>query len=268
MNVLFIGGGNMATAIIGGLYRQPGTTISVVEHSEEKRDALAAKYGVTALSALPAALSADDVIVLAVKPQNLKAVCTELAPRLNGALLVSIAAGVDIATLSRWSGGTTRIVRVMPNTPALVGKGVSGLYAAADVAVADRNAAEAIMTAVGRVLWVGTESGIDDVIAVSGSGPAYVFHFVEALEAVGRDVGFDAETARQLALETLEGASALRRDSGEPAGELKRKVMSKGGTTERAIASFEDDRVKEAIVRGALACRARAVEMSADFSRS
>ena len=182
--------------------------------------------------------------------------------------MVSIAAGVDVATLSRWLGGSERIVRVMPNTPAMVGKGMSGLYAAPAVSESDRQAAEAILQAVGQTRWVATEAGIDDVIAISGSGPAYVFHFVEALEATGRQLGFDEATARELALATFEGAIELLRQSGEPAGDLKRKVMSKGGTTERAIASFEADGVAEAIVRGALACRARAVEMSEEFSRS
>ena len=268
MDITFIGGGNMATAIIGGLCRLPDTHIRVVEPGADKRAMLAERFGVTPLEEPPAAWSADCIVVLAVKPQQLKAVCTVLAPRLQGALVVSIAAGVDVATLSRWLGGSERIVRVMPNTPAMVGKGMSGLYAAPAVSESDRQAAEAILQAVGQTRWVATEAGIDDVIAISGSGPAYVFHFVEALEATGRQLGFDEATARELALATFEGAIELLRQSGEPAGDLKRKVMSKGGTTERAIASFEADGVAEAIVRGALACRARAVEMSEEFSRS
>lgn len=268
MNIIFIGGGNMATAILAGLAPTGRYTLSVVEPDTTKCSQLAAAYGVTALNHAPTAFAATDTVVLAVKPQQLKAVCATLAPRLQGALVVSIAAGVDVATLSRWLGGSERIVRVMPNTPAMVGKGMSGLYAAPAVSESDRQAAEAILQAVGQTRWVATEAGIDDVIAISGSGPAYVFHFVEALEATGRQLGFDEATARELALATFEGAIELLRQSGEPAGDLKRKVMSKGGTTERAIASFEADGVAEAIVRGALACRARAVEMSEEFSRS
>ncbi len=267
MQITFIGGGNMASAIIGGLYRLPDTRIAVVEPGAGKRADLSARFGVTGLEALPVRLSAADIVVLAVKPQQLRDVCTALAPRLNGALVISIAAGIGIAVLSRWLGGSTRIVRVMPNTPAMVGKGVSGLYADAGVTADDRAAAETIMRAVGTTLWLDTESGIDDITAVSGSGPAYVFYFIEALEAAARDVGFDADTARELALSTFEGAVALARHSGEPAGVLKQKVMSKGGTTERAIARFDAEGVAAAVLAGARDCRARSVEMGEEMGR-
>ena len=252
MNIIFIGGGNMATAILAGLAPTGRYTLSVVEPDTTKCSQLAAAYGVTALNHAPTAFAATDTVVLAVKPQQLRAVCQALAPALNGALVVSIAAGV---------GGHHRVVRVMPNTPAMVGRGVAGLYAPADVAAADRETAEALLAATGKTVWVAEESGIDAITAISGSGPAYVFYLIEALEEAAVHLGFDAATAKMLALETFAGALALAESSPESVATLRARVTSPGGTTERAIASFDAAQLKAVIGVGVNACQARSVEL-------
>ncbi|AUH53020.1 pyrroline-5-carboxylate reductase [Chromobacterium sp. ATCC 53434] len=266
MQITFIGGGNMAGAIIGGLAAQGGHRIHVVEHQQDKLDQLAADFGCSGGQALPERFSADDAVVLAVKPQQLRELCLALAPRLNGALVVSIAAGIRLDALRRWLG-SERIVRVMPNTPALVGKGMSGLYADAAVPAADRAAAETIMRATGQAVWLADEGGIDDITCVSGSGPAYVFYFIESMMEAAARAGFDEERARELVLATFDGAVELARQSPLPVATLRRNVMSKGGTTERAIARFEADGVKAAIVAGAMDCRERSIEMGQQLSQ-
>jgi len=266
MQITFIGGGNMATAIIGGLVKEGGHQIHVVDPNADRRDALSALSGVTAGEAVPA-LSADEVVVLAVKPQQLKGVCEALSATLNGALVVSIAAGIRLEALSRWLGGHTRIVRVMPNTPSMVGKGVSGLYADAVVGEADRKAADAIMGATGVTLWLADEEGIDDITSVSGSGPAYVFYFMEGMINAAREVGFSEAEARRLVLATFEGAVALAQSTDTDIAQLRANVTSKGGTTERAIARFDAELVKAAIVQGARDCRARSIELGEQLSR-
>lgn len=261
MNIIFIGGGNMATAILAGLAPSGRYTLSVVEPDASKRGQLAAAYGVTALPQAPTAFAATDTVVLAVKPQQLRAVCQALAPALNGALVVSIAAGVGVALLADWLGGHRRVVRVMPNTPAMVGRGVAGLYAPAEVAAADRETAEALLAATGKTVWVADESGIDNITAISGSGPAYVFYLIEALEEAAAHLGFDAATAKMLALETFAGALALAESSPESVATLRARVTSPGGTTERAIASFEAAQLKAVMGVGVNACQARSVEL-------
>jgi pyrroline-5-carboxylate reductase len=266
MQITFIGGGNMAGAIIGGLARQGGHRIHVVEHQQDKLDQLAADFGCSGGQTLPARLSANDVVVLAVKPQQLRELCLELAPRLNGALVVSIAAGIRLDALRRWLG-SGRIVRVMPNTPAMVGKGVSGLYADAAIAAADRQAAEIIMRAAGMTVWLDDETGIDDITCVSGSGPAYVFYFIESMIEAALKAGFAEAQARELVLATFDGAVELARQSPLPVATLRQNVMSKGGTTERAIARFEAEGVKAAIIAGAMDCRERSIEMGQQLSQ-
>ncbi|UDM16274.1 pyrroline-5-carboxylate reductase [Vogesella sp. XCS3] len=265
MNITFIGGGNMATAIIGGL-AGGAHQIQVVEPGSEKRAQLAADFGVVALPALPAAFGPEDIIVLAVKPQVLREVCLQLAPALGGALVISIAAGIGIGAMAGWLG-SERIIRVMPNTPAMVGKGVSGLFAAANVAQADRDNATAIMAAVGITTWLTTESGIDDITSVSGSGPAYVFYFIESMIEGAVQAGFAEDEARRLVLATFDGAVELARQSPLPVATLRQNVMSKGGTTERAIFRFEADGVKTAIVAGMEDCRARSVALGIELSK-
>ncbi|MEN3030533.1 pyrroline-5-carboxylate reductase [Chromobacterium amazonense] len=266
MQITFIGGGNMAGAIIGGLARQGGHRIHVVEHQQDKLDQLVADFGCSGGQTLPGAFSADEVVVLAVKPQQLRELCLQLAPRLNGALVVSIAAGIRLDALRRWLG-SGRIVRVMPNTPAMVGKGVSGLYADAEIAAADRQAAETVMRAAGLTVWLDDETGIDDITCVSGSGPAYVFYFIESMIEAALKAGFAEAQARELVLATFDGAVELARQSPLPVAALRQNVMSKGGTTERAIARFEAEGVKAAIIAGAMDCRERSIEMGQQLSQ-
>jgi len=267
MNITFIGGGNMAAAIVAGLAREGGHRIRVVEPDAAKGAQLAADYGVAALESAPAAFGQDEVVVLAVKPQVLREVCTQLAGKLDGALVVSIAAGIRADALSSWLSGHSRIVRVMPNTPAMVGKGMSGLFAAPGVGEADRAAAETVMRAVGDTLWLDDEAGIDDITCISGSGPAYVFYFMESMMEAATAAGFDEAEARRLVLATFDGAVELARNSLLPVATLRQNVMSKGGTTERAIARFDAEGVRAAIKAGAEDCRLRSIEMGNELGQ-
>jgi len=263
MKITFIGGGNMASAIIGGLIRQrwPRRAIQVVEVEPAARTRLARKFKVRVHAALDAGAANTDCIVLAVKPQHLREVARALRPLLVRQLVITIAAGVRVRDLSRWLGGYPRIVRVMPNTPALALAGVSGLYAGHAVNAAGRAAAQRVLSAVGSTLWLGREDDLDAVTAVSGSGPAYVYYFVEALERAARELGLAADAARRLALETFSGALALAAQAGEAPETLRGRVTSKGGTTERALASMEADHVKDAIVRAVKAAAERSREL-------
>ncbi len=269
MKITFIGGGNMASAIIGGLIRKrwPRRAIQVVEVDAAARARLARAYKVRVSPALDARAAASDCVVLAVKPQQLPEVARALRPLLAGQLVITIAAGIRVRDLSRWLGGHPRIVRVMPNTPALALAGISGLYAESAVNAAGRTAAQRILGAVGETLWFDREEDLDAVTAVSGSGPAYVYYFVEALESAARELGLAADAARRLALETFSGALALAADAGEPPGRLRERVTSKGGTTERGLASMEADRVKDAIVRAVKAAAQRSRELGDELGR-
>lgn len=265
MNICFIGGGNMATALIGGLQRQAAGQhqIAVVEPDADKCQQLASQFGVQAAWQLDLA-AGSDVLVLAVKPQQLREVAYSLQQYIAPTtLVISIAAGIRLADLQRWLGGHARLVRVMPNTPALVGAGVSGVYAAPEVDAAGRAAAEAVLSAVGSVVWVGEEDQIDAVTAVSGSGPAYVFYFIESLQEAAEKQGFDGETARRLALETFVGAVRLAQDSPESPATLRARVTSKGGTTERAISIMETAGVKPAIAEAVDGAAERSRELAA-----
>jgi len=266
--VTFIGGGNMAAAIIGGLVAsglQPAD-IEVVEINAEARAQLAARFGVVTHSDLSQA-RLHALVVLAVKPQTVPAVAAALAACLDGQLVVSIAAGVRVADLSRWLGGHARIVRAMPNTPALVQAGIAGLYAPPAVGQDARSQAEAVLRAVGGVVWVDDEPQLDAVTAVSGSGPAYVFYFIESLEAAAAALGLGAATARQLALQTFFGAAKLALESGEEPTVLRQRVTSKGGTTERGIAALEQAAVKQAIAQAAAAASLRSAELGDELGR-
>jgi pyrroline-5-carboxylate reductase len=262
MQITFIGGGNMASALIGGLLKNgwSAETISVVEIDPAARSRLQRELGVRA-HANADGIAGADCIVVAVKPQQLREVAVGLRQAVGGALVISIAAGVRASDLSRWLGGHARIVRAMPNTPALVLTGMTGLYAAPGIAPEDRSTAERILRAAGRTVWVDDESEIDAVTAISGSGPAYVFYFIEALQEAAADLGFTAETARELALQTFAGAVKLAAESTDDVATLRAKVTSKGGTTERALAQLEQDSVKAAIVRAARAAAERSREL-------
>ena len=263
VSIGFVGGGNMASAMIGGLLGKgfgPGQ-LQVVELSEEARARLQREFAVDARPALDSAFVTCDCIVLATKPQQLHEAARGLAPLLHHQLLISIAAGIRTHDLMRWLDGYGRIVRAMPNTPALVGFGMTALYATASVNASERNLAESILSAVGETLWLVDESAMDGVTAISGSGPAYVFYFIEALEEAARQQGFDPAAARQLTLQTVLGAARLAADSLEEAAMLRARVTSKGGTTERAIQYFEAAGLKDIVARAVLAATERSREL-------
>jgi len=211
------------------------------------------------------------VLVLAVKPQQMKAALAPFAGALQGALVISIAAGLQLADIGRWLGGSgapyARLVRCMPNTPALIGEGVLGLYAAPAVDAAGRELATRLLAAVGSTVWVETEDKLDAVTGVSGSGPAYVFHFIEALEAGGRAQGLDAQSARALALGTVLGAAKLAATSDDSPAVLREKVTSRGGTTAAALAVLAERGWFDAVVAAVAACAARSREMGEQFGK-
>ena len=269
MNITFIGGGNMASALIGGLLQQgyAAAQIRVVEISAKGREKMTRELGVAAVADLADGVSSSDVILLAVKPQQLSAVAQQLAPLLKDHLVISIAAGIRASDISRWLGGYARVVRAMPNTPALVRAAVTGLYALPGVNAQQKQHAEAILTAVGSVLWLEREELLDALTAVSGSGPAYVFYFIEALQQAAVELGLDAAQARQLSLETFLGAARLASQSEEDAATLCARVTSKGGTTERALQSMEHDGVRDAIARAIHAAHERARAMGDEFGK-
>lgn len=269
MKIAFIGGGNMATALLGGLLgqrvAQPGD-VQVVELDAARGAELQRRYGVATATAPGPALATAEVVVLAVKPQQMRDACAALRPHLAQPLVLSVAAGIRAADLARWLGAE-RIVRAMPNTPALVGKGVSGLAALPAVTADERATAERILQAVGRVVWLAQEQQLDAVTALSGSGPAYVFYFIEALLDAGRELGLSEEQTRTLAVETFVGAAALAAASPEPVAVLRAQVTSKGGTTAAALARLEQDEVRQKIVAAVHAACVRARELGDEFSR-
>lgn len=263
MRITFIGGGNMAIALIGGLKKQgfSAAGIQVVEPSEAARQRLTDAFGVRCAAAVDAAALACDALVLAVKPQQMKEAVAVFAGALTNQLVVSIAAGLRLADIARWLGGYSRLVRTMPNTPALIGAGVTGLYADPGVDREGRAQAEKILGAVGATLWLDDEEKMDAVTAVSGSGPAYVFYFIEAVEAAARNLGLDAATARALTVETFLGAARLAAQSSEPVTALRERVTSKGGTTEAALLAFGASGVAAAIEQGIRAAHRRGQEL-------
>ena len=260
MKIAFIGGGNMATALVAGLAGQltEAGSLHVVDPNAEALERLASQYGVGTANVIDVQVAGCDIVVLAVNPQQMREVAAALRPQLGGQpLVLSIAAGIRIADLSRWLGGYTRSVRSMPNTPALIGMGITGMVAQIDVDAAQRQAADNVMRAVGQTVWLDDESLIDPVTAVSGSGPAYVFYFLEAMQQAASEMGLDAEQGRQLALATFTGAAQLAAQSSDPVEVLRQRVTSKGGTTHAAISSMEAAGVKEAIVAAMKAAAAR-----------
>ena len=269
MKITFIGGGNMASALIGGMLAgsRDARDIAVVDPDAASRDRVASRFGVSTFGRADAGALDCDVIVLAVKPQQMRAVARDIAPVLRDQLVISVAAGIRSADLSRWLGGHTRIVRTMPNTPALIGEGITALVAARGVADADRGTAEAIMRAAGQTLWVDDESLIDAVTAVSGSGPAYVFFFMEAMQAAAQAAGFDEAQARKLTLATFAGAARLAAGSEDPPSVLREKVTSKGGTTAAALAVLGERAVQAHIGEAIEAARRRSAELGDEFGR-
>ncbi|WP_197341302.1 pyrroline-5-carboxylate reductase [Ralstonia solanacearum] len=265
----FIGGGNMASALIGGLIARgaQGANIVVVDPTEAARAHAVQTWGATASAAPGAELADRDVIVLAVKPQQIREVCAQLAPHLRDSLVLSVAAGIRIQDLSRWLNGHARIVRAMPNTPALSGRGMTGLAADAGLAGTDRDTASAIANAVGKSVWVPGEAQIDAVTAISGSGPAYVFYFIEAMQQAAQELGLSAKAGRLLAAETFIGAATLAGQSSEPIEVLRERVTSKGGTTYAAITAMDAAGIKPAFVQAMHAAAARSKEMGEAFGQ-
>jgi pyrroline-5-carboxylate reductase len=263
MKIAFIGGGNMARAIIGGLVGKEAraSDIVVVETDAIARLKLVSEFGVSTVEKPGAELAHVEMLIFAVKPQSMRVAAQAAAPHLGDPLIVTIAAGIRLDDLSRWLGGLERIVRAMPNTPALVHAGITGLYAPSVVGEADRAAAEKLMSAVGAVLWFESESDLDAVTAVSGSGPAYVFYAMEALEAGARKLGLPEGASRSLALWTFVGAAKLAIERAEDPAVLRAQVTSRGGTTERALEVLEEARVKDKLVEAVEAACERSREL-------
>jgi pyrroline-5-carboxylate reductase len=271
MKITFIGGGNMASALIAGLAGQltAGANIHVVDPNAEQLARLADSYGVSTAQQVGDAVGQSDVIVLAVKPQQMREVAAALLPMLANArpLLLSIAAGIRGVDLARWLGGYGAIVRTMPNTPALIGQGITGMVAMAGVSAEQKSVADDIMKAVGATVWLDDETLIDPVTAVSGSGPAYVFYFIEAMQQAAQELGLSAEQGKQLALATFVGAAQLAARSPEEVSVLRQRVTSKGGTTYAALTSMDQAGVKQAIVDAVKAASRRGRELGEQLGK-
>ncbi|MDM8349063.1 pyrroline-5-carboxylate reductase [Pseudomonas sp. sp1636] len=267
--IAFIGAGNMAASLIGGLRAQgvDASSIRASDHGAEQRAKISAEHGIHAFASNAEAIQGCDLIVLAVKPQVIKDVCLDLAAHLDaGQLVVSIAAGISCASLEHWLGARA-IVRCMPNTPALLRQGVSGLYANNLVSAQQRQQAEQLLGAVGLALWLDEEQLIDAVTAVSGSGPAYFFLLMEAMTAAGEKLGLPRDTAAQLTLHTALGAARMAVASDVDASELRRRVTSPAGTTEAAIKTFQAGGF-EALVEQALnAAAQRSAQLAEQLGR-
>ncbi len=274
MNICFIGGGNMASAMLGGLVKQgvPARQLRVVEINDENRKRLAAQGYIVFAGQDQGAIHGSDVIVLAVKPQQMKQVAELLGPQLAaGQIVLSIAAGIRLTDLARWLGNRDSgfaLVRAMPNTPALIGAGITGLYSDTLTSKEQRKPVDEIMRAAGAIVWIDNEQDMDAVTAISGSGPAYFFYFIEALELAGKELGLAEDTARKLALQTALGAAKLAHESAETPATLRERVTSKNGTTERALLSMQANHVREHIVTAAKAAAARSREMGEELGNA
>jgi pyrroline-5-carboxylate reductase len=267
-HIAFIGGGNMASAIIGGLIRQGMTPaqFTVVEPFADTAAKLQHDFGITALPAAGPALAQADLVVWAVKPQVFSEAAAPVMPHTRGALHLSVAAGIRTDSIGRWVG-TERVVRCMPNTPALVGQGITGLFACPSVTAGDKALVEQVISTTGQYLWVQQESHLDAVTALSGSGPAYVFYFLEAMTEAGVGMGLSAEQAYQLAVATFSGASSLAAASSESPEVLRQRVTSKGGTTYAALTAMEAAGIKPAFVKAMQAAEHRARELGDEFGK-
>lgn len=266
LKIGFVGAGNMAQAIFGGLIKKgtPAKQLVIYEPNQALAETLQQQFGVFLAADNAEVFSTCDVIVLAVKPQIMSSVLIDvqgLALK-KDAFIISIAAGSAIAQMQAWLGADHPLVRVMPNTPALVGAGISGLFASAQVSEAQKQIAESIMRAVGSVIWVDREALIDSVTAVSGSGPAYFFYYIEALERAALEVGLEAEQARLLSLETAFGAAKLALESDVSAAVLRERVTSPGGTTAAALEVLNRDDVAATLVKAVKAAADRAKELA------
>jgi pyrroline-5-carboxylate reductase len=268
-HIAFIGGGNMASAIIGGLIRQgmKPDQFTVVEPFAETAAKLHRDFGITALPQASERLAQADVVVWAVKPQVFSQAAAPVMPHTRGALHLSVAAGIRTDSICRWLG-TERVVRSMPNTPALVGQGITGLFPCPHVTPEDRARVEQIIATTGQFVWVAQESHLDAVTALSGSGPAYVFYFLEAMTEAGVGMGLSAEQAYQLAVATFSGASSLAAASTESPEVLRQRVTSKGGTTYAALTAMEASGIKASFVKAMQAAETRARELGDEFGKA
>jgi pyrroline-5-carboxylate reductase len=265
----FLGGGNMGRALIGGLLQQ-GTrpeTISVGESWAQARETLSRELGVMATADNAAAVEGATVVVLAVKPQDASGVLSALAPVLQAKrpLLISVCAGLKVSALESWAGPGIPVVRTMPNRPAFVGAGATGMFAPSAVSAADRARAEAILRATGEVVWVRDEAHIDAVTALSGSGPAYFFHLAELMAEAGVQLGLEPDTARRLAVATLHGSGLLARSGDGDLARLRAEVTSKGGTTEAALKVMQEADLRGIVSRAMGAAARRGSELAAQF---
>jgi len=269
LKIAFIGGGNMAQALIGGLAGKltSAANIHVIDVVPETLTALAQRFGVTTAAQPSDVLKAADVIVLAVKPQQMRQVVASLKPYVTSQLLLSIAAGIRATDLSRWLGGYQAIVRTMPNTPALIGRGVTGAFAMAGVSDTQKHMADTILCAVGETVWIDHEAQIDAVTAISGSGPAYVFYFIEAMQQAAVELGLSEQQGRQLAQLTFAGAAELAIGSDESVALLRERVTSKGGTTYAALTAMDTLGVRSAIVQALHAAADRGRELGEEFGK-
>jgi pyrroline-5-carboxylate reductase len=267
--ILFVGGGNMATSLIGGLLARghAAADLVVADPDAAQRARLERDYRIETTAEAATALAAAQTVVLAVKPQQMAAVARALAGPLAATrpLVISVAAGIRLLDLGRWLGPDVPLVRTMPNRPALIGAGITALYAAPGVDAASRATAERILAACGPTVWVPDEAQMDVVTAVSGSGPAYFFLLIECLEAAGIELGLDAATARQLAIETARGAGRMAAESAEPPAELRQQVTSKGGTTAAALEVLEAADVRGIFARAVAAGAARSTALAREF---
>jgi len=270
----FIGGGNMAAALIGGLVKRgvPAGHIAVADPSQEQRQRLVQCYGVAAAADNASAVKGAEVILLAVKPQQMRAVALGLAPHVNASrlgdsrpLIISVAAGIPHAALARWFGPAVPVVRTMPNRPALNGFGATGLYAPDSVGAAHRALAESIMAAVSATVWVEHESQMDTVTALSGSGPAYFFLFMEALEVAAHERGLPLDVAHRLTLATAFGAAEMARNSEDSLAMLREQVTSKGGTTAAALAVLDAAGLRAIVGHAVAAADRRSAELAAEY---
>lgn len=267
-NICFIGAGNMAQSIIGGLIRSGSSKESIwaTARSEEKRASLSTHFGVNTTDNNVAAVEACRIIILAVKPQMMFGVCEEIAPYIQGKLIISVAAGITCTSLEKWLGSKAAIIRCMPNTPSLISQGACGLYANANTNTLQKQAAQAILEATGKAVWVDNEDLMHTITAVSGSGPAYFFLFIEAMAQAAVEQGLDHDTARALAIQTAKGASLLAEQSDDNLETLRKKVTSPGGTTEQAILSFEHSGLRSTVNKAMAACAERSKTMAEELS--
>jgi pyrroline-5-carboxylate reductase len=266
--IAFIGGGNMAAALIGGLLKSshPPDSILVVDPGVAQREKLKSEFGVCSLASANSTLAGASMVIWAVKPQFFREAAQPCTPHVAAALHLSVMAGIRSDAIAR-ATGATRVVRSMPNTPALIGQGIAGLFASAAVTDADKQRVEAVLAPTGQTLWVAREEDLDAVTALSGSGPAYVFYFVEAMMQAARDMGLTEAQGKQLALATFAGATSLAQASDDSPEILRERVTSKGGTTYAALSSLEAAGVKTAFIKALREAQRRAGELGDEFGR-